>query len=60
MGGGPTEASVRHIVHVRPASEDNCAVSALAGQVFDGVHAKVAGAPPIRQKLFHTAMAVAR
>eukprot|EP00602_Paraphysomonas_sp_CaronLab_P006947 CAMPEP_0185024962 /NCGR_PEP_ID=MMETSP1103-20130426/8109_1 /TAXON_ID=36769 /ORGANISM="Paraphysomonas bandaiensis, Strain Caron Lab Isolate" /LENGTH=588 /DNA_ID=CAMNT_0027558063 /DNA_START=257 /DNA_END=2023 /DNA_ORIENTATION=+ len=35
-------------------------VPALFNKIYDGVHTKVAAAPPIRQKLFHGAMAIAR
>ena len=35
-------------------------VPALFNRVYDGVHNKVSEAPALRQKLFHTAMAIAR
>lgn len=35
-------------------------VPALFNRIYDGVHAKVGEAPPLRQKIFHAAMAAAR
>ena len=35
-------------------------VPALFNRIYDGVHNKVSEAPPLRQKIFHAAMAIAR